>query len=74
MSFHLVRISWMMSISSASRFSRTWVMDVPSLTSRESPREWAESVLIRMVLYPSSDSLYAVAAEVDVLPTPPFPV
>ena len=74
MSLHLVRISWMMSISSASRFSRTGVMDVPSGIPRESPREWAESVLITIVLYPSSESLNAVAAEVEVFPTPPLPV
>ena len=74
MSFHLVFISWMMSISRASRLGFTFVMVVPRSMSSESPREWAESVLIRRVLYPSSESLYAVAAEVDVFPTPPLPV
>ena len=49
-------------------------MDVPSGIPRESPREWAESVLITIVLYPSSESLNAVAAEVEVFPTPPLPV
>ena len=74
MSFHFVLISWMMSISSASRLGLTFLMSVPRSMSRESPREWAESVLIRRVLYPSSESLYAVAAEVEVFPTPPLPV
>lgn len=70
----MLRISWMMSISRTSRFSLTWVIELPSFMSSESPSEWAESVLIRIVLYPSSARRKAVAAEVDVFPTPPFPV
>ena len=73
-SVQLFFISWMTSTSRTSRFSLTVITSLPISMSRESPTECAESVLIRMVRYPSSDSLYAVAADVDVFPTPPLPV
>src|SRR2546429_192583 len=42
--------------------------------SKESPSEWAGSVLMTTVRYPAAAQRTAVAAATDVLPTPPFPV
>src|SRR5207237_4892612 len=56
------------------RHGATCVGSGPSGRSRLSARECARSVLRTSVRCPSSAARTAVAAAMDVLPTPPFPV
>ncbi len=74
MEFHLVFISWTISISKASRLGATLTISGPSLTSSESPTEWAVSTLMSMVRWPFCARRSAVATDTEVLPTPPLPL
>src|ERR1700730_18211653 len=65
---------WWTSGSCAHSDGATCVGSGPSGRSRLSASECARSVLRTSVRYPSSAARTAVAAAIDVLPTPPLPV